>query len=257
MAGYEITDARVGKIDLDAYLRQKNPDVVINAIGRTGEYNIDWCESNVSAVVEANVSIPLELALACKKRGIRFVHLGSGCMFNGDNDGQGFTDYSVPSFPGKQIYNTTKIIIERWLLDRVPDCLQVRIRMPVDSRSHPKNLIDKLIRYADVVDAENSMTVLPDCIPVLIRLIDLNQKGVFNLVNRGSISPATIMKEYRERVNPRHVFHPCTIGWLNSITTAERTNCILKTERLDELGIQLPPIIESVRKCLDAWKSSK
>jgi hypothetical protein len=55
--------------------------------------------------------------------------------------------------------------------------------MPILSRPHPRNFIDKLVRYTHVINEANSVTVIDDMMVALGVLIDKKVTGVCNLVN--------------------------------------------------------------------------
>ena len=78
------------------------PDVVINAAGRTGDSNIDWCENHRLETLHANVTGPLVLLEQCGRRDIRLVHIGTGCVYSGDNEGVGYRDSDPPNFSGSK-----------------------------------------------------------------------------------------------------------------------------------------------------------
>jgi len=61
------------------------PDIVINAAGKTGRPNVDWCEDHKQETLRSNVTAPLMLCDELMKRNIDFVHISSGCMYqNGE-----------------------------------------------------------------------------------------------------------------------------------------------------------------------------
>ena len=76
----DIADPKAVSSILDA----ENPDVVINTAGRTGRPNVDWCEDHKLETMHSNVTGPLVLLEECGKRNIYWVHLGSGCVYKGD-----------------------------------------------------------------------------------------------------------------------------------------------------------------------------
>ena len=55
---------------VDAILGMVRPDIVINAAGKTGRPNIDWCEDHRKETYYSNVTGPVVLAEACSKRKI-------------------------------------------------------------------------------------------------------------------------------------------------------------------------------------------
>src|SRR3989344_4964506 len=66
---------------VSASLDRVQPDVVINAAGKTGRPNIDWCEHHREETFRSNVTGPMVLAGLCARRDIYLVHLSSGCVF--------------------------------------------------------------------------------------------------------------------------------------------------------------------------------
>ena len=85
----------------------RRPDVVINCAGKTGRPNVDWCETHQSETLRANVTGVLVLLEECLARGVYIVHLGSGCIYAGDNGGEGFREDDAPNFAGS-FYSRTK-----------------------------------------------------------------------------------------------------------------------------------------------------
>ena len=228
-------------------LDQHRPDVVINTAGKTGKPNIDWCEDHKEETVRSNVTGPLVLLDACQKRGIYLVHLSSGCIYEGDNGGRGFSEEDMPNFSGS-FYSRTKIWSDQ-ILKEFP-VLLLRLRMPFDDAMHDRSLIKKLSRYSRVLDVENSITYLPDFLEAAGQLISRRATGVYNVVNPGTISPYRIMELYREIVDPAHAMERLTLDHLSEVVRAGRSNCILDTAKLSGEGITMRPVEEAVRLAL-------
>jgi dTDP-4-dehydrorhamnose reductase len=227
------------------------PDVVINAAGKTGRPNVDWCEDHKMETLHSNVTGPLVLLEECSKRGIYWVHLSSGCVYDGDNGGKGFSEDDPPNFFGS-FYSRTKAWSEMAL--REFPLLILRLRMPFDGTTAPRNLITKLRGYARVLDVENSLTYLPDFLRAAGELIARRRMGTYNVVNEGAISPYRIMELYREMVDPSHTFERLTLRGLPEVTKTGRSNCILSTKKLMGEGIAMRPVELAVREALEGIK---
>lgn len=252
----DIADARgVGAI-LDA----ENPDVVINAAGKTGRPNVDWCEEHRIETLHGNVTGPIALAEECAKRGIYLVHLSSGCIYEGDNRGRGFSEEDLPNFSGS-FYARTKAWSDQILKelaephDKRGGILILRLRMPFDASADERNLIVKLAKYPRVLDVQNSLTCIPDFLAAAKTLIERRRTGIYNVVNEGTISPFEIMETYRELVDPSHRFERLTLGELPGVVRAGRSNCVLATRKLAEEGLTLRPVQEAVQESLGALRS--
>jgi dTDP-4-dehydrorhamnose reductase len=237
---------------IERVLDIERPDVVINSVGKTGRPNIDWCESHREETVLSNICAAVNIASECSKRNIYFVHVGSGCIYLGDNNGQGYTEDDEPNFYGPQFYAKTKILSEK-ILKEFPSLI-LRIRMPIDNLPHERNLIDKLKNYTKLIDTQNSMTTVPHLLEATKELIEKRRIGIYNMVNPGTISPFEVMQMYREIINPSSSFERFSVEELDKITKGKRSNCYLNTDKLRNEGIILPEIHEAVRVCLVDYK---
>lgn len=234
----DITDARA----VEAALEGAGADVAINAAGRTGRPNVDWCESHTEATWRSNVLGPLVLAEACARRGAHLLHLGSGCVFYGDSPRPGGWREDDPANP-VSYYSRSKYAADLLLAAR-PGVAVARVRMPVDAAPHPRNLVTKLAGYAQVVDVENSVTVVDDLVAALAALAARRAAGVFHVTNPGTLRHRDLLALYRELVDPAHACELIAEDQLvaRGLARVARSNCVLADTRLAALGIALRPI---------------
>lgn len=247
----DITDLNAVKKELD----EKKPKIVINAAGVTGRPNIDWCEEHKIETVAGNVIGPLNILQACSKENIYWVHLGSGCIFQGDgSDGKGFKEGDEANPPS--FYSWTKYwadsILKNFLV------LIVRLRLPIDVEPNPRNLIDKLLKYSQIIDSENSITVVLDFLDVTKKLIDKRKTGIYNITNPGALKPSQVMEFYKKIVDPKHQFEVISEEELykKDLVKAIRSNCVLNTDKLQKEGIFLKPIQERIVEVLKEYKKN-
>lgn len=64
-----------------AEIEAHKPDVIVNAAGKAGTPNVDWCETHQLETLRSNTIGALVLAEACQEKGIYLLHLGTGCVF--------------------------------------------------------------------------------------------------------------------------------------------------------------------------------
>ncbi len=253
----DIGNAQAVAHELDTH----KPDVVINAAGKTGRPNIDWCEDHKLETFHSNVTGPLVLLKECADRGIYWVHLGSGCIYQGDSGGRGFTEEDAPNFFGS-FYSRTKAWSDQMLREFTEPVggrggiLVLRLRMPFDGTAGERSLISKLAKYKRVLDVKNSMTYLPDMFEAAQKLIAKRKTGLYNMVNPGVMSPYDVMVLYREIVDPSHTFERLTLEDLPEVAKAARSNCRLSTEKLEGEGIILRPVEEVMREAIAMRKAS-
>jgi 3,5-epimerase/4-reductase len=237
---------------------------IMSFIGRThGVYEdkvigtIDYLEKPGKLVenLRDNLYGPLMLANVAKELGIHFTYLGTGCIFDYDDNHlvgdvtKGFSEKDDPNFFGSS-YSITKGYtdkIMRTLYDK--DVLNVRIRMPITDEIHPRNFITKITNYEKVCSVPNSMTVLNDLLPVMLDLAFTGKVGTLNLTNPGVISHNEILEMYREIVDPTFTWENFTIKEQNNILASKRSNNCLDTELLQGLH-NVKPIKEAVRDVL-------
>ncbi len=233
-------------------------DVIVNAAGRTGRPNVDWCESHQLETYLSNVVGPLVLADVCLHERRHLVHIGSGCIFYGrspHSDGAWREDDHANPVA---YYSKTKYAADLALAP-LPHVAVVRLRMPIDSAPHERNLITKLARYSQVIDIVNSVTVVDDLIQVVRQVAEYQLTGIFHAVNPGAISHREILALYQEYVDPSHVceFIPEAALVADGLASKPRSNCILADTRLAAAGIQMRPISEALRAALACYRAQR
>ncbi len=244
----DITDLSAIRKELD----EKKPEIVINAAGITGRPNIDWCEEHKLETIAGNITGPLNILQACSERSIYWVHLSSGCIFQGRGPkGRGFKEEDEASPPS--FYSWSKYWADS-ILKHFP-VLIVRLRLPIDIESNPRNLIDKLLKYPKVIDSENSITVIPDFLEATKKLIEKKRVGVYHVVNPGVIKPSEIMKLYQKIVDPSHEFKIISEKELykRNLVKATRSSCVLNTDKLKKEGIILKPIKKRITEVMKEY----
>jgi len=234
-------------------IEKYSPNFLINCAGKTGRPNIDWCEDHKKETFESNVLLPINLAKACEKTKTNLIHLGSGCIYEGDNNGKGFSETDEPNFYGS-FYSITKNLSEELLKEYNP--LQLRLRMPIDSDLGPRNFVTKISTYKKVINIQNSMTIVEDMLKATQILMEKKKTGIYNLVNPETISHKEILRLYTDLINPNHKYEEITLDELHSFTKAKRSNCVLDTKKL-ESEIKLPSIKTQVKKILEKHKNEK
>lgn len=233
--------------------------VVINATGKTGKPNVDWCEDHRLETAKVNIDGALNVSEVASEQGNYVVQIGSGCIFETDSSRQladgspyEFTEDDEPNFFGSY-YSQTKAVVEG-ALKEVPNVCVLRIRMPIEGSENPKNLLNKLLKYEKVVNVPNSVTVMEDLMPFIERVIEKRVVGPLNAVNPGVYQHKELLERYREIVEPDREFHYIGLEEFEGMTVAKRSNCVLSTKKCEELGIAMPHFTESLPRVLEAYR---
>ncbi len=135
------------------------------------------------------------------------------------------------------------------------DALQLRIRLPIASEPHPRNLLTKLLTYERVVRFANSITVLDDAWPTMLALVERGATGVWNVVNDGLEYHDDLLSLWQERVDPSHHFEVVEERALE--LAAGRSNCMLSTAKLHAAGLALPPLSDSLPRLVEAYATRR
>ncbi len=244
-----------------AALRAERPAFLINASGYTGKPNVDGCEDHRAECLFANAVLPARIAEACASAGVPWGHLSSGCIYQGARpDGSGFTELDAPNFCFRagpcSFYSGTKALGEE-LLAGYPDVYLWRLRIPFDHVDNPRNYLSKLLRYARLLEARNSITHLADFVPAALSFATLRPApGIYNFTNPGAVTTrevAAMLAAAGLRRTP-FVFFADEAEFLREAVRAPRSNCVLDTAKLLAAGISLPPIHDALRSALARWE---
>jgi len=239
---FEVFDERVDICDyFSVYnvLNKNDFDFVLNCAGITGRPNVDWCEKNRAETTDVNICGSLNIARACEKLNKKFVHVGSGCVYSGNNNNRGFCEEDEGNF-FSSFYSQTKLVSENVL--KKFDALQLRVRIPLTAKSCSKNIINKLLSFDKISNEQNSYTVIEDFIPASYKLITRGKTGIFNMTNVGFTDNEFIIKEYLRLSGKSKKFDVISGDCLDGIVFAKRSNCVLNCNKRENLGIKMPDI---------------
>ena len=273
---YRIAGERVDLdhiADLEQAMDAFAPTHVISFLGRThGEKftTIDYLEQPGKLVenVRDNLMAPIILAQLCADRGIHYTYLGTGCIFN-DADpcsefAHAFKETDAPNFFGSS-YSIVKGFTDRFMAWRhgrrqgeqgkgSEAILNLRIRMPIVGEDHPRNFITKITHYAKVCSIPNSMSVLPELLPMALELMRSRYVGTLNFTNPGVISHNEILTLYKKHVDPAFEWHNFSLAEQDAVLASKRSNNWLDTHELQRLFPNVKPIQTSVEDLMKTYK---
>jgi dTDP-glucose 4,6-dehydratase len=264
----------VSRADNEQELREEvesvQPTHIVSFIGRThgkiGEKvytTIDYLEEEgkLTENVRDNLFSPLLLAEISRQKKIHYTYLGTGCIFKFDEDHpfgleeNGFAEEDKPNFFGSS-YSIVKGYTDRLMHLYSENVLNLRIRMPITGQYNPRNFITKIATYPKVCSVPNSMTVLPELLPVVLDMMMNHLTGTMNLTNPGLVSHNEILEMYKEIVDPDFTWKNFSQEEQRAILAADRSNNFLDTTRLETLYPSIKNIKHSVRECLYDYKKT-
>lgn len=181
--------------------------------------------------------------------------MGTGCIFKYDElhpfgkEINGFTEDDTPNFFGSG-YSIVKGFTDRLMHQLKDTVLNLRIRMPITAEPNPRDFISKITKYEKICNVPNSMTVLPDILPIIFDMMKTKKTGTYNMTNPGLISHNEILEMYKEIVDPLFSWENFSVDEQNQILASERSNNYLDTTKLTTEYPEIPHIKDAVRKCL-------
>lgn len=107
--------------EVNAILDATTPDWLINCAALA---NLELCEQQPDQAKRLNADFPAELATACATRNVKFVHLSTDAVFDGEKEGM-YTEDDEPNPQG--VYSQTKLEGERAVLEVNPDAIIARV----------------------------------------------------------------------------------------------------------------------------------
>lgn len=169
--------------------------IVVCAAGKT---DLPWCEAHPLKAWEANVAAPYELAQRVLDLGGKYIHLSSGCVWDGpylDEEGKEPFQPLDPVSPAC-FYSWTKAACDAllWQLVETQGPLTIlRPRQVYSPHRSPRNLLQKLLGYEKLLDTANSMTSV-DTIAKTIKILVEDERSplwgeTVNVYDKGVASP--------------------------------------------------------------------
>lgn len=262
----------IGRHNCDLYspasvisrLRDASPDIVINCAGYTGKPNVDACELDKTNCLAGNAVLPGVIAEACEKVSIPWGHVSSGCIFTGTRrDGSGFSESDPPNFSFRQnncsFYSGTKALGEEVLADAV-QCYQWRLRIPFSNIDSPRNYLSKVQRYETLLEAENSLSNLPEFVAAALDCFELNVPfGTYNLTNPGSVKTSDVVALIQASglTEREFKFFDSEEQFMDRAAKTPRSNCVLDSSKALAAGLKFTPIVDSIQQALANWVPEK
>lgn len=258
---YALANTRPGDHDdklVEQELLNIAPSHVISFIGRThgpGSNTIEYLEGGPDKLKENaqdNAYAPWLLASMCQRLGIHMTYVGTGCIFeyNQDHpiDGPGYKESDEPNYFGNS-YSVIKGHTDR-MMHHFDNVFNARIRLPVNFSTDKRNLIVKVASYKQIYDVPNSITILPDILPIMIDLMQQRYVGTLNMTNPGPVRHSQTLALYNDLVEQK--------SWdiiSDDQPEAERmrqsrANCALDTSKLQSLYPNVRPAIEGIREAI-------
>ena len=133
--------------------------------------------------------------------------------------------------------------------------------MPISADLHHRSLLTKLLKYEKVVNIKNSITVMPNMLPVMIELAKHGKVGIFNFTSPGAVSHNEILSMYREHIDPTFKWTNFSLEEQNKVILAKRSNNELDSTKLikacKDVGVKLLPVHDALNDLFKTMKENE
>jgi dTDP-4-dehydrorhamnose reductase len=233
----------------DDIIESLRPDWVLNCAALA---NVDLCESDEDLAFRLNVDLPRLLAESCQKAGVRFLHVSTDSVFDGQRGGYEEDDPAAPL----NVYARTKVEGERAVFDKMLDALVVRTNFVGYSADGKTGLAQWIIRelkegkqisgFTDVIFAP---LLANDLASIMFAMMDANLTGLYHLNGRTQLSKYDFaLKLARELELDESLVQPARLADAH-LSAPRPLNTSLSSKRAEtDLGRSMPSIDESIRK---------
>lgn len=255
----EVDYTEVGP--LTHLLEQTQPEFVINAAGYTGKPNVDACETDRTNCVFGNAVLPGVIREACARTDTPWGHVSSGCIYTGERPGGGgFREEDAPNFSFRtnncSFYSGTKALGEE-VLQGAEQNYVWRLRIPFNEVDSPRNYLTKIMRYAQLLDAGNSLSQLDEFARATFECWERKAPfGTYNVTNPGHVTTREVVDLIRRSgVSEKDFqFFADEAEFMRIAAKTPRSNCLLDTSKLERVGIVMTEVHEAIEKALREWK---
>ena len=242
-APFSVVQADLSHKDaINSLIDTTQPDWLINCAALA---NLEKCEEDPVQARRLNTDLPAELAAACVKKDIRFVHISTDAVFDGTRE-DAYIEDDEPSPPG--VYSQTKLDGEYAVQDVNPQSIIARVNFYGWSLSGRRSLAEFFVNNLREDKNINGFTdvifcpmLVNDTARLLLEMLHKNLSGLYHVVG------AQRMNKYQFGVDVARTFglrenliSPRSVEG-SGLTVKRSHNLWLSTHKLStDLGHHIP-----------------
>ena len=227
---------------IDSIFEQVQPDWLINCAALA---NLDACEDDPERARVLNAEIPGELAEACSKRGVRFMHISTDAVFDGEKTAP-YTEADQPNPLG--VYAQTKLDGERAVQEVDAKAIVARVNFYGWSLSGKRSLGEFFVNNLSASKEVNGFTDVIFCpmwvnhlAQTLIAMLEKDLHGLYHVVGAQAMSKYQFGVEVARKFGLREsLIEPQSVE-RSSLTAKRSHNLWLSVHKLStDLGRDIP-----------------
>lgn len=226
---------------INRFLTSYNPDIVINAAAYT---NVDIQVKDFKLAKEVNTVAVKNLAKMSRSLEFKLIQISTDYIFDGLKMAPYIeTDQTCPL----NFYGVMKEIAEEEVQEHSSDYLIIRTSWLWSSTG--KNMVTFFAKPEPVkaiVDHISCLTHVSTVKDAIIKLIDMDAKGIYHVTDQGATTPYNVAKHIR-RLWQRDSYKTEPVLQKSLNRPATRPNySVLDCSKIQSLGIELPTWKESL-----------
>jgi dTDP-4-dehydrorhamnose reductase len=242
-APFQVIKADILKTDeINSILDSTNPDWFINCAALA---NLEKCEEDPIQARILNTDLPGDLATACAKREIPFIHLSTDSVFDGTKEGL-YTEEDEPSPPG--IYSQTKLDGERTVQEVNPGAIIARVNFFGWSLGRRRSLGEFFVNNLSEGKNVNGFTDVTFCpmwvnhlAQTLIAMLEKDLHGLYHVVGAQPMNKYEFGVEVARKFGLKENLIEAGSVETSSLTAKRSHNLWLSIHKLStDLGRVLP-----------------
>jgi dTDP-4-dehydrorhamnose reductase len=232
-------------------LLKEKPLYFINCAAYT---EVDKAEKEIELSNEINGYAVGRIALACKEKTTRFIHVSTDYVFDG-NSNIPLKETDTPG-PINQ-YGRSKLLGEELALKNNPDCIIIRTSWVYSVSG--KNFVHTMMRLMkerkeiSVVDDQvGSPTNAEDFAEVIMTIVLSSEwkPGIYNYSNEGKISWYKFATTIKELIHSGCIIHPISSEQFPTVAKRPKFSLLDKQKIQHVYKIQLINWKDSLEKCI-------
>ena len=242
-APFQVIKANLlGRNAMDSVIDSTQPDWLVNCAALT---NLEKCEEYPDLAKILNSDIPGELANVCERNGIRFVHISTDAVFDGEKT-DFYTEEDQPNPLG--VYSRTKLQGERAVQEANPKAIIARVNFFGWSLSGKHSLGEFFVNNLSEGKSVNGFTDIIFCpifvnhtVRFLLAMLEKSLCGLYHAVGAQAMSKYQFGVEVARKFGLRErLISPKSVEW-SGLTARRSHNLWLSTHKLStDLGREIP-----------------
>ena len=244
------TDCDIAEIQsIENVIDLYRPWAIINAAGYV---RVDDAEKEVDQCYRENSYGPTNLAIACARHGLKLVTFSSDLVFDG---AKGKPYMESDSTAPLNVYGRSKADSEKQVLQFNSDSLLIRTSAffgPWDQYNFVHWVENSLINKQSIPVANDvyiSPTYVPDLVNTSLDLMIDDEKGIWHLANKGSVTWSDLAFETARQID-------ADTSFIQSVSVDEM-NLLAKRPKYSVLGSEKGMLLPSLDNALSRYFAEK